>query len=69
MEEWNTGMMGLNPNGVIERHGDGEKKIILLRVPESPFLRVFFSTSPIFHYSNIPCLSIRRPAASSSLIG
>jgi hypothetical protein len=56
MEEWNTGMMDLNPDGVIGRHGDGEKKIILLRVPESPFLRVFFSTSqysiiPAFHYS------------------
>ena len=33
-------MMGRNYDGVMGRHGDGEKKIILLRVPESPVLRV-----------------------------
>ncbi len=32
--------MGQNYDGVMGRHGDGEKKIILLRVPESPVLRV-----------------------------
>lgn len=34
--------MGQDSDGVRGRHGDGEKKIILLRVPESPFLRVYF---------------------------
>jgi hypothetical protein len=52
-------MMGQNYDGVMGRHGDGEKKIILLRVPKSPFLRVFFVLTcapniPPFHYSNIP---------------
>ncbi len=33
-------MIGLNDDGVMRRQEDGEKKIILLRVPESPVLRV-----------------------------
>ncbi len=33
-------MMGRNYDGMMGRHGDGEKKIILPRVPDSPILRV-----------------------------
>ena len=36
-------MMGQNYDEVMGRHGDGEKKIILLRVPASPFLRVIYN--------------------------
>ena len=33
--------MGQNSDGVMGRYGDGEKEMIFLRVPESPFRRVF----------------------------
>jgi hypothetical protein len=33
-------MTGRNYDGVMGRHGDGEKEIVLLRVSESLFLRV-----------------------------
>jgi hypothetical protein len=48
--------MRQNSDGVIGRHGDGEKEIIILWVPESPFLRVFLCllTIPIFQNSTIP---------------
>ena len=60
--------MGLNPDGVIGRHGDGEKKIVLLWVPESPFLRVLLPTSPIFHYSTTPLLHFDRLGGSTGLL-
>jgi hypothetical protein len=42
--------MGQDSDGVMGRHGDREKKIILLRIAESPVLRIFFVLA---QYSNI----------------
>ena len=48
--------MSQDSDEVTGRYGDGEKEIILLRVPESPFLPVFLCliTIPMFQSSSIP---------------
>jgi hypothetical protein len=50
--------MGNNSDGVIGRHGDGEKKVILLRVPVSPFPRVLFLP---YQHSSIPFTGVTEP--------
>jgi len=52
MECWSVGTLGQNYDGVMGRSGDGEKKIIFLRVPESPFPRVFSEAYGQESYSN-----------------
>ena len=50
-----------NSDEVMGRCGDGEKKITPLRVPESPFLGVFF-----FCFLNVPLFGTAGGAAGSS---